>query len=59
MIPLYDHMDPITYRNWDVYVFLWSMLFLILFIFYKILCCCKYIICCKCLAAKADHTKVA
>jgi len=19
MIPLYDHMDPITYRNWDVY----------------------------------------
>ena len=19
MIPLYDHMDPVTYRNWDVY----------------------------------------
>ena len=53
MIPLYDHMDFISYRNWDVYVFLWSLLFFILFIFFKIFQCIRYVVCCRFLNKKA------
>lgn len=26
LIPIYDKMNPIMYRNWDVYVTLWILL---------------------------------
>lgn len=43
LIPLYDHMDPITYRNWDVYCLLWTVAFVSLFVWYKLIS-----ICCSC-----------
>ena len=41
MIPIYDKMGPIEYRNWDVYTLVFSILFAILYIQFKILsfCC--------------------
>ena len=41
MIPLYDHMNPITYRNWDVYIFLTCVFSTIAFINYNIFKCIK------------------
>merc|ERR1719240_1905392 len=36
MIPLYDKVDPITYRNWDVYALGAVILFLLLQLVYTI-----------------------
>lgn len=44
MIPLYDKVDPITFRNYDVYFILWVILFVSLYVGYTV-CCCR----CKCL----------
>lgn len=53
LIPLYDHMNPIVYRNWDVYILLWSIFFFILYIDYKLLkCCCS--LCSKKNKVKSD-----
>lgn len=53
MIPLYDKVDPITFRNWDVYVLSAIILFIVFQVVYTI-CCCR----CFCLKAKAPKTKV-
>ena len=45
LIPLYDHMNPVMYRNWDVYVLLWTILFLVLFVWYKVISGCKAMCC--------------
>ena len=45
LIPLYDHMNPVMYRNWDVYVLLWSIFFGVLFFWYKVLSSCKKMCC--------------
>ena len=47
MIPLYDHMDPITYRNWDVYVLNWTILVCTI-LFWKTVIgfCCRKCGCC-------------
>lgn len=47
MIPLYDKMDPITFRNWDVYVLTAVILFLVVQLVYTV-CCCR----CFCLKKK-------
>jgi hypothetical protein len=39
MIPLYDKVDPITFRNYDVYAILWGVLFLVLYIIYSVCSC--------------------
>ena len=31
LIPQYDKMNPIAYRNWDVYALNWAILFAVLF----------------------------
>mmetsp|Transcript_7775 Transcript_7775/g.12061 ORF Transcript_7775/g.12061 Transcript_7775/m.12061 type:complete len:98 (+) Transcript_7775:668-961(+) len=41
IIPLYDKAGVLAYRNWDVYIFLWSVLFVAIWCFIK---CCK---CCR------------
>jgi hypothetical protein len=40
-IPLYDNMGFIEYRNWDVYAFLFTILFIALLVWIKVLkaCC--------------------
>jgi hypothetical protein len=53
LIPLYDKMDPVTYRNWDVYMLNWTLLLLIILFWKKVigLLCgifCKCCSCCKC-----------
>ena len=45
LIPLYDHMNPVMYRNWDVYVLLWSVFFVVLFVWYKVISTCKRTCC--------------
>jgi len=40
LIPLYDHMDPITYRNWDVYALNWAIFAVVLYVLPKLFCCC-------------------
>lgn len=42
LIPLYDGMDPITYRNWDVYILNWCIFFCIVYFWKKVIsfCCC-------------------
>lgn len=41
-IPLYDKMNPIVYRNWDVYAIYWVVAFGCLFFWYTMCkCCCK------------------
>ena len=59
MIPLYDHLDPIRFRNWDVYIFLWSIAAFVFYMFIKFLSLVKYVICCKFLAKTPEKTKVA
>ena len=41
MIPLYDKMGPIEYRNWDVYTLLFSIMFFVMFVWFKVIsfCC--------------------
>jgi len=46
LIPLYDKVDPITFRNWDVYAIYWFIFLAVAYINYKIFrcicsCCCK------------------
>lgn len=43
LIPVYDKMGPIEYRNWDVYAMLWTLAAIIVWVNYKIFsfCCCK------------------
>lgn len=46
LIPLYDKVDPITFRNWDVYAIYWFIFLAAAYINYKIFrcihsCCCK------------------
>ena len=36
MIPLYDKMNPITYRNWDVYMLTFSVIFIVLYLVSKV-----------------------
>lgn len=51
MIPLYDKMSFLTYRNWDVYLLLWGSFSLVLF------GCCKTLSClCRCCGSR--KTKV-
>jgi len=45
LIPLYDHMDPVTYRNWDVYCLLWSIAFVVAYLWYKVISFC--LSCCR------------
>lgn len=45
MIPLYDKVDPITYRNYDVYAILWGVFFVVLYIILSICSCCRK--CCR------------
>lgn len=47
MIPLYDKLDPITFRNWDVYALSAVIVFLLIQLIYTV-CCCR----CFCLKKK-------
>ena len=40
LIPAYDKMDPIKFRNLDVNAFIFAILGLLLFIVYSIIKCC-------------------
>jgi len=46
LIPLYDKVDPITFRNWDVYAIYWLIFLAVAYINYKIFRC-MYSCCCK------------
>lgn len=51
MIPLYDKVDPITFRNWDVYALAVVIAFLLFQLAYTICCC-------RCFCLKKKKTKV-
>jgi hypothetical protein len=52
LIPLYDKMDPITYRNWDVYILNWTIVALTILFWKKVICCCL-----GCCGKKDDKVK--